>query len=59
MSLLDFSAVELLYLGKSEPPFPARHLPPDYSLSEIQRFYGRKIEEGRDAFLSYYKKVNL
>ncbi len=62
----DELARRLLYVGPvhwerveaSEPPFPAKHLPPDYALAEIQRFYGRKIAEGREALLSYYRKLN-
>ncbi|HUX38532.1 MAG TPA: hypothetical protein VMV44_11585 [Rectinemataceae bacterium] len=62
----DELARRLLYVGPvhwerieaREPPFPAKHLPPDYALAEIQRFYARKIEEGRDAFLTYYERVN-
>ncbi len=62
----DELARRLLYVGPvhwerieaSEPPFPAKHLPHDYALAEIHRFYGKKIEEGQNAFLSYYEKVN-
>jgi DNA-binding transcriptional regulator PaaX len=62
----DELARRLLYVGAvhwerieaSEPPFPAKHLPADYALAEIHRFYGKKITEGRKALLFYYEKVN-
>lgn len=59
-------ARRLLYVGPvhfercevGEPPFPARYLPPDYPLAEIQRLYGDRLERGRDAMLSYYAESN-
>jgi len=62
----DERARRLLYVGAvhweqieaGEPPFPARYLPADYALVEIQRFYGERITKGREALLSYYEKAN-
>ncbi len=62
----DEGARRLLYVGAvhferieaSEPPFPARHLPPDYPLAEIASFYGRRIEAGGHALFDYYRKTN-
>lgn len=57
--LLYVGAVHWELIEAKEPPFPARHLPDDYALVEIQRFYGQRMQEGHNAFLSYYRKVNL
>jgi DNA-binding transcriptional regulator PaaX len=62
----DELARRLLYVGAvhwelveaGEPPFPAKHLPADYPLAEIQRFYGQRLEEGRRTLLAYYEKIN-
>jgi DNA-binding transcriptional regulator PaaX len=62
----DELARRLLYVGAvhwelveaGEPPFPAKHLPADYPLAEIQQFYGRRLEEGREALLAYYERIN-
>lgn len=62
----DELARRLLYVGAvhwerieaSEPPFPAKYLPPDYALAEIQRFYGQKLEEGREALIEYFRMIN-
>jgi DNA-binding transcriptional regulator PaaX len=62
----DELARRLLYVGAvhwerieaSEPPFPAKYLPDDYALSDIQRFYGQRLQEGRDALLEYYREIN-
>ena len=59
-------ARRLLYIGPvhyerceaGEPPFPAKYLPPDYPLKEIQRFYGQRLEEGRQWILEYYTEIN-
>ncbi len=59
-------ARRLLYTGPvhyehcevGEPPFPAKYLPPDYPLKEIQRFYAQRLEEGRGKILEYYSIVN-
>jgi DNA-binding transcriptional regulator PaaX len=62
----DELARRLLYVGAvhyervetSEPPFPAKYLPADYALREIQGFYGQRLEGGHDALLAYYLKAN-
>lgn len=62
----DEVARRLLYVGAvhwerieaSEPPFPARYLPADYALAEIQGLYGQRLVEGRDALIEYYRRVN-
>lgn len=62
----DEAARRLLYVGAvhwerieaSEPPFPAKYLPADYALADIQSLYGRRLEEGRDALLEYYRRCN-
>jgi DNA-binding transcriptional regulator PaaX len=62
----DELARRLLYVGAvhwelveaSEPPFPAKYLPHDYALAEIQRFYGQRLEEGREALLEYFQAIN-
>jgi DNA-binding transcriptional regulator PaaX len=62
----DELARRLLYVGPvhwerieaSEPPFPAKYLPPDYALADIQGFYGAKLSEGREALLEYFKAIN-
>jgi DNA-binding transcriptional regulator PaaX len=59
-------ARRLLYTGPvhyersevGEPPFPAKYLPADYPLKEIQSFYARRLEEGRGKILEYYSAVN-
>ncbi|OHD19762.1 MAG: hypothetical protein A2Y38_12090 [Spirochaetes bacterium GWB1_59_5] len=62
----DEAARRLLYVGAvhwerieaSEPPFPAKYLPDDYALPEIQRLYGQRLEEGREALVEYYRHCN-
>lgn len=62
----DELARRLLYVGAvhwerieaGEPPFPARNLPADYPRDEINRFYGKRLDEGRDALRGYYEKMN-
>jgi DNA-binding transcriptional regulator PaaX len=62
----DELARRLLYIGPvhyerceaGEPPFPAKYLPSDYPLKEIQGFYGRRLEEGRQWILEYYSEAN-
>lgn len=63
---LEF-ARRLLYVGPvhfercevGEPPFPAKYLPPDYPLGEIQAFYGERLEQGKDLMFEYYSTMNL
>jgi len=62
----DDAARRLLYVGAvhwerveaGEPPFPARYLPKDYSLAEIQSFYGKRLMEGAQALLGYCREKN-
>jgi DNA-binding transcriptional regulator PaaX len=56
--LLYVGAVHFERIEASEPPFPAKHLPPDYALGEIQGFYGQRLAEGHEAIFSYYEKTN-
>jgi DNA-binding transcriptional regulator PaaX len=56
--LLYVGAVHWELVEAGEPPFPAKHLPPDYPLAEIQRFYGLRLEEGRKSLLEYYGRIN-
>ena len=59
-------ARRLLYAGPvhyenceaGEPPFPAKYLPADYPLAEIQRFYGQRLAEGQAAMLDYYIAIS-
>lgn len=55
--LLYAAAVHWERVESSEPPIPARHLPPGYAFGEIQAFYGRRLGEGRRAMLGYFKRV--
>ena len=62
----DELARRILYVGAihwerieaSEPPFPPKYLPDDYALSDIQHFYGQRLEEGREALFEYYRDIN-
>jgi DNA-binding transcriptional regulator PaaX len=62
----DELARRLLYVGAvhwerieaGEPPFPAKYLPEDYAFTEIHEFYDRRIKEGGEALLSYYRRAN-
>jgi len=62
----DEFARRLLYVGPvhyercemGEPPFPAKYLPEDYPLKDIQRFYGERLEAGRGMMLAYYSALN-
>ena len=56
--LLYVGAVHWERVEAGEPPFPAKYLPADYALPEIQRFYGQRLEEGREALLDYYREIN-
>jgi DNA-binding transcriptional regulator PaaX len=56
--LLYVGAVHWERMEASEPPFPAKYLPPDYALAEIQRFYGQMLAEGREALLEYFQAIN-
>jgi len=55
--LLYVAAVHWERVEASEPPIPARHLPPGYAFGEIQAFYGRRLAEGRLAMLEYFRRV--
>ena len=57
--LLYVGAVHWERIEAGEPPIPAKYLPSEYPFSEIQRFYGKRLEEGRDALFQYYRELNL
>jgi DNA-binding transcriptional regulator PaaX len=55
--LLYVAAVHWERVEASEPPIPARHLPPGYAFGKIQAFYGRRLAEGRQAMFEYFRRV--
>ena len=57
--LLYVGAVHWERIEAAEPPIPAKYLPDEYPYPEIQRFYGRRLEEGRGALKEYYRDANL
>lgn len=56
--LLYVGAVHWERIEAGEPPIPSKYLPNGYPFSEIQRFYGKRLDEGRNALLEYYREVN-
>lgn len=56
--LLYFGSIYWTVCENGEPPIPAKHLPPDYPMAKIRKFYTEFIEKNKDKLIKYYIEVN-
>ena len=56
--LLYFGAIYWTVCENGEPPIPIKHLPPDYPMPKIRKFYTDFIEVNKDKLINYYIEIN-
>lgn len=56
--LLYFGSIYWTVCEMGEPPIPLKHLPPDYPMPKIRKFYMEFIEKNHGKLIQYYIKVN-
>lgn len=56
--LLYFGAIYWTVCENGEPPIPIKHLPPDYPMPKIRKFYTEFIEVNKEKLINYYIEIN-